>query len=76
MWDESDEEVIADIESPPSVRAKNNFSHEDRKLMVLIKWIAIFISRLRASFSLSDAASNFILNFSWTLWQNTVSFTC
>lgn len=58
-WDESDvDETIADIEPPSQV-----ISSEDKKIEMLMKWILIFISRLRILFSLSDAASNYILKF-------------
>lgn len=61
MWDESDSDAIADVEPPPFEYQNNTI--EDQRLRLLIKWIVIFLSRLRVIFSLSDAASNFILKF-------------
>lgn len=64
IWDESDDEVISDIEPPPCASQNSDcVNNEDSRIKILVKWIVIFMSRLRVLFSLSDAASNFILNF-------------
>ena len=63
MWDESESEAIADVEPPPLAESPNN-AREDKQLRLLVKWLMIFVSRLRVMFSLSDAASVFILKFS------------
>lgn len=59
-WDESDDDdAITDIEPGPP----QNCTNEDQKLKMLVKWIMVFISRLRILFSISDAAFSYILKF-------------
>ena len=67
MWDERDDEVIEDIEPPPSNIQILHSDGEDYKIKTILKWIMIFISRLRTLYSISDAASNFVLKFLLTL---------
>lgn len=61
-WDVSDDDAMADIEHAPT----QNFV-EDQKLKIFVRWIMVFISRLRILYSLSDVACNFILKFLSTL---------
>lgn len=63
IWDESDGEALADVEPPPLGSQNVCSSDQERKLMVLVNWIVIFLARMRSLFSLSDAACNFILKF-------------
>ena len=63
-WDESDDDAIDDIKPAPKI---GNNVIEDQKLKLLIKWMMVFISRLRILFFISDAASNFLKFFSFFL---------
>ena len=47
---------------PPLFKCQNN-TGEHQQLRLLIKWLLIFVSRLRVLFSIPDAASSFILKF-------------
>ena len=62
LWDERDE-VIEDMESAPSQTLQDHSIGEEHKMKILVQWIIMYISCLRILFSISDSASNFILQF-------------
>ena len=59
VWNESDEDVITDIE-PPNI---GDFAAREDSTGVLVKWVIAFISYMRAVFNMSHVAATFTLKF-------------
>ena len=66
MWDETEEDILEDI-NPSSLEVANNVG--DRNASIFMYWIVTFILHLRSKYSLSDAVANVILKFMSILFR-------